>query len=258
MELLKKKKILILGIKNKFSLSWGIAKELYKHNAQLAFTYHNKKLKKRIQDFAKTLKSNIVIHCDVKNDNSIDRVFLKLSKYWNKFDGLIHSIAFSSNKQLQGDYLDVSNRYSFLETQEISVFSLTAIVKSACSFLNKKSSIITISYIGSKIFIPNYNVMGIAKSALESSVRYLSVSLGKKDIRINSISSGLIKTASSYKIKDFYKLSNLYKSYSPLKNVVSSKDIGNVAVFLCSDLSSCITGQNIYVDSGFNIRSISF
>lgn len=256
MNILKKKKILICGITNIFSISWSIAKIMYQQGAELAFVYKNKKLKKRIKKLAKEVNSNIILQCNVNSDFEIKKLFSKLSKYWKNFDGIVHSIAYSSPEQLQHKYINVINRKDFLIAHEISSYSLLALVKESFSLLNKNSSILTLSYLGSIKCIPYYNVMGSAKASLEANVRYLSYYAGKKNIKVNAISSGPIKTTSSYIIKDFKKICLLYKKYSPLKRNITAKEIGNVATFLCSNLSSGITGQIIYVDAGFNISGI--
>ncbi|VFP79182.1 enoyl-ACP reductase FabI [Buchnera aphidicola] len=253
MAFLKNKKILIFGVKNCFSIAWGIALSMYKQKAKLAFVYHNIKSKKKIMPLAKAVKSKIILQCDINSDDSIEKLFIKLFDIWGMFDGIVHSIAYVPKIQLNKDFIKISNRIDFLNAFETNTFSLIAIIKVAIKFLNKKSSILTLTYIGSIKFIPYYNIMGITKSALESSVRYLSVSLGKKNIRVNAISSGSIKTTASYIIKNFHKIISTDRNCSPLNRNISAQEIGNVAAFLCSDLSSGITGQVIYVDAGRNI-----
>ncbi|VFP88243.1 Enoyl-[acyl-carrier-protein] reductase [NADH] FabI [Buchnera aphidicola (Cinara piceae)] len=253
MSFLKNKKILIFGVKNYFSIAWGIAISMYKQKAKLAFVYHNKKSKQKIIPLAKEVNSKIILQCDVNSDESIKKLFIKLFKIWGMFDGIIHSIAYVPRIQLNKDFIKTINRINFLNAIETNSFSLIAIIKEAEKFLNKKSSILTLTYIGAIKCIPYYNIMGITKAALESSVRYLSISMGKKNIRVNAISSGSIKTTASYVIKNFHKIMSTDRNYSPLNRNVTTKEIGNVAAFLCSDLSSGITGQVIYVDVGRNI-----
>ncbi|ABJ90639.1 enoyl-ACP reductase FabI [Buchnera aphidicola] len=253
MAFLKKKKILIFGIKNHFSIAWGIALAMYKQNAKLAFVYHSKKSKKNIKILAKKVKSKIILYCDINSDDSIQTLFKILFKKWGMFDGIVHSIANISKIQLTNDYIKVINRLDFLYAHEVNSFSLVAIIKASKNILNKNSSILTLSYIGAIKYIPYYNIMGIPKASLESNVRYLAVSLGKKNIKINAISSGPIKTVSSYGIKNFSKIFDISKNNSLFNKNVTIKEIGNVAAFLCSNLSLGITGQVIYVDYGLNI-----
>nr|WP_269456671.1 SDR family oxidoreductase [Buchnera aphidicola] len=246
----------MVGITNIFSISWGIAKVMYKFGAELAFVYKRKKLKNRIQNFAKTLNSNIVLQCNINSDTEIKILSRKLYQHWKKFDGIIHAVAYVPLSQLQENYLQIANRQDFLATHESCSFSLVALVKELYPLLNENSSIVTLSYLGSIKYIPFYHVIGPAKASLEANVRYLAYCVGKKNIRINAVSSGPIKTSSSYKIPFFKKIFSLYKSYSPLKKNTTSKEIGNVTSFLCSDLASGITGQIIYVDSGFSISNM--
>ncbi|AEH39757.1 NADH-dependent enoyl-ACP reductase [Buchnera aphidicola (Cinara tujafilina)] len=251
-----KKKILIVGITNIFSISWGIAKLMYKFGAELAFVYKRKKLKSRIENLAKKLNSTIVLQCNINSDFEIKNLSNKLQKYWKTFDGIVHSVAYTPLSQLKENYIHIANRQDFLDTQESCSFSLIALVKEFYPFLNENSSILTLSYLGSIKYVPCYNVIGPAKASLEANVRYLSYCVGKKNIRVNAISSGPIKTVSSYGIPYFKKIFSIYKNQSPLKKNTTVMEVGNVAAFLCSDLSSGITGQVIYVDSGFNISAM--
>ncbi|VFP77749.1 enoyl-ACP reductase FabI [Buchnera aphidicola] len=253
MAFLKNKKILIFGIKNHFSIAWGIAIAMYKQKAKLAFTYHDIKSKKKIEYLAKKVHSKIILECDLNSDKSIKILFKNLYKVWNTFDGVVHSIAYVPRIQLNKNYVKIINRKDFLDAHELNSFSLVAIVKEAEIFLNNKSVILTLSYIGSIKYIPYYNIMGIVKASLEANVRCLSASLGRKNIRVNAISAGPIKTTSSYGIKNFHKILENNRNNSPLRANITTQEIGNVAAFLCSDLSSGITGQIIYVDHGNNI-----
>lgn len=253
MTFLKNKKILILGVRNHYSIAWGIATSMYQQKAILAFVYHQDKSKKKIIQLAHQVNSKIILKCDLNSDHSIKKLLKKLFKTWGFFDGIVHSIAYTSSIQLNFNYIDVINRIDFLKAHEINSFSLVALIKEARYFLNENSSIVTLSYIGSIKFIPYYNIMGVVKSSLESNVRYLAGSLGRKKIRINAISSGPVKTASSYRIKNFHKILTLCKKKSPLGKNITIQEIGNTAAFLCSDLSSGITGQIIYVDAGMSI-----
>ena len=245
-----------MGITNIFSISWGIAKVMYQFGAELAFVYKRKKLKNRIKDFAKKLNSNIVLQCNINSDAEIKILSRKLRQHWKKFDGIIHAVACVPVSQLQENYIQIANRQDFLFTHESCSFSLVALVKEFYPLLNQYASIVTLSYLGSIKYVPCYNVIGPAKASLEANVRYLAYCVGKNNIRINAVSSGPIKTASSYKIPSFKKIFSIYKKCSPLKKSTTSKEIGNVTSFLCSDLASGITGQIIYVDSGFSISNM--
>lgn len=255
MGILKNKRILITGLANKFSIAYGIAKSMYKQKAKLAFSYQNERLKNKIEKIAKKFESNIILECDVNSDNSIKKLFYNLKKKWPKFDGLVHSIAYAPKDQLNGDYVDLINRKSFNITHEISSYSFIALIKNCKNMLNKKSSIISLTYLGSEKVIPNYNIMGIAKASLEANIRYTANSLGPLDIRVNGISSGPIKTLASSAIKNFKNMLSHYKMLTPIRNTITTEDIGNCAAFLCSDLSNGITGEILHVDGGFHITT---
>ncbi|MCV2500100.1 MAG: enoyl-ACP reductase [Candidatus Lightella neohaematopini] len=257
MKLLLNKKILVTGISSKYSIAYGIAKALHKAGADLIITCQNEKLKSRIKKILNSLDPVDVITCDVSQDNEINLLFVKLSKIWSKFDGLIHSIAYVHNKQLNADYIKVINRVDFVKAHEISSYSFAALSKASFNMLNDNSSLVTITYLGSNKVVPNYNVMGLAKASLEANVRYIAYSMGKNNIKVNAISSGPIKTISSYKIKDFKNMFSYCLNHSCIKKEITIDNIGNVAVFLCSDLSNGITGEIINVDNGFNILSYS-
>ncbi len=244
------KRILITGVSSKRSIAYGIAQAMYREGAELAFSYHNNK---HISLLAADFNSNIVIPCDVSDDNNIKSLFSNLSKIWKTFDGFVHSIAFTYSDQLKGDYIDVVSKKGFSIAHEISVYSFLSMAKISKSMLNKNSSLVTLTYLGAERVIPNYNVMGVAKASLEANTKYLANSLGPKGIRVNAISSGPIKTLASSSIKNFKKILNDSKKYTPIRRLITIEDIGNVAAFLCSDLSSGITGEIIHVDGGFNI-----
>lgn len=256
MGMLNNKKILITGIANKLSIGYGIASAMHREGAELALTFQNEKLKDRVLNCAKELNIKIVLPCDVSKDENIKNLFIELYKKWEKFDGFIHSIAFAPSNQLSGNYIDAINRDGFNIAHNISSYSFVALAKESKNMLNKNSSLTTISYIGSKIAVPNYNVMGLAKASLEANVKYMASSMGKNSIRVNAISSGPIKTLASYGIKNFREMLKNYKKVIPLRRLITIEEIGNVAAFLSSDFSSGITGQTIYVDGGFNISSI--
>ncbi|CAL4320848.1 Enoyl-[acyl-carrier-protein] reductase [NADH] FabI [Buchnera aphidicola (Periphyllus testudinaceus)] len=255
MGFLYKKKILIVGIYNKSSIAYGIAKSMYIQGANLAFTYKNHKLKEKIKVIAKKFNSKIFFRCNLKKDKNIKNLFLKLKNKWKNFDGIVHSIAYLNKKHLKRNYMNSITKNSFLKSHEIGSYSFISLAKHCYSLLNKNSSLLTISYLGSQRCISNYNLMGSVKASLESNVRYMACDLGPK-IRVNAISSGPIKTVSSYGINNFKKLLFLNKIKSPIKRNISINEIGNVAAFLISNLSSGITGQTIYVDGGFNIVGV--
>lgn len=256
MKMLKNKKILVTGIANKSSIAYGIAKQMKYYGAELALTYQNNRLESRVKECAKQLNAKIVLPCDVQHEENIKDLFYNLSKIWKNFDGFVHCIAFAPSDQLSGDYINSVTREGFKICHEISSYSFVALAKYCQSLLNDNSSLVTISYIGSRLVVPNYNVMGLAKASLEANVKYMSVSMGKKNIRVNSISAGPIKTLASHGIKNFKKILNIYKKSSPLSRLITQEELGNTASFLCSNLSSGITGQTIYVDGGFSISSL--
>ncbi|QJC38427.1 SDR family oxidoreductase [Enterobacteriaceae endosymbiont of Donacia fulgens] len=254
MYLLSGKKILITGILNKYSIAYGIACAMYKHKANLIFTYQNKKNKEKIKKLVKKMTKNPIIKCDVSKDTDIKYLFFKISKIWNKFDGFVHSIAFTPNNSLKEDFIKNTSRLTFQISHDISSYSLLGMVKECINILNKKSSIIVLTYLGSRIVIHNYNVMGLAKASLEANIRYIASNIGDKNIRINGISPAPIKTSASSKIKNINNFIKLYQKNSPLSEKITIKHIGNVATFLASDLSLGITGEIINLDSGFNIK----
>ena len=251
------KKILIAGIASNRSIAYGIAKAMHREGAQLAFSYPNDKMKSRVEKFAEEFESDIVLPCDVSVDDDITQLFADLNKHWDHLDSLVHSIAFAPREALSGDYLENLDREGFLMAHDISAYSLTAMAKAARPMMqNTNGSIITMSYLGAERALPNYNVMGVAKAALEASVRYLAASLGPEGIRVNSISAGPIKTLAAAGIGSFRKILDEVERNAPLRRNVTIEDVGNTGAFLCSDLAAGITGENIYVDSGYNIVSM--
>ncbi|QJC36380.1 SDR family oxidoreductase [Enterobacteriaceae endosymbiont of Donacia simplex] len=252
--LLLGKKILITGILNKLSIAYGIARVMHKHKANLIFTYQKKKNKDKIEKLVKKMTKNPIIKCDVSKDKDIKSLFLKISKIWNKFDGFVHSIAFTPNNTLKKNFIQNTSRLVFQISHEISSYSLLGMVKECVNILNNKSSIIVLTYLGSRRVIQDYNIMGLAKASLEANIRYIACNIGNKNIRINGISPAPIRTIASSEIKNIYQLIKLYKKNSPLSEKISINHIGNVATFLASDLSLGITGEIINLDSGFNIK----
>ncbi|AAZ41055.1 enoyl-[acyl-carrier-protein] reductase (NADH) [Candidatus Blochmanniella pennsylvanica str. BPEN] len=256
MALLSNKRILVTGVANNKSIAYGIAQALHREGAELAFTYHTDKLKLRVQNLSKNFDSNIVLPCDVSEDSYIDKLFVELRKKWSTFDGFIHAIAFAPTDQLKGDYVDTVTREGFTLSHVISSYSFVGIAKACEKMLNNSASLVTLTYLGAMRATPYYNVMGLAKASLEANTRYMANTMGpKKGIRVNAISCGPVRTLASSGIKNFKKMLLCYQRQSPMRRNISIDEIGNVAVFLCSDLSSGITGEIIYVDGGFNIAS---
>ena len=254
--LLKNKKFLISGIANKYSIATGIANAMHKEGAELAFLFQNERLLKNIRPIADACKSNILIKCDVSNDESIKSSFKELQNSWNTFDGLVHSIGYAPADQLEGDFVDVTTREGFKVAHDISSYSFTAMAKESKSMLNKNSALLTLTYLGSIQTMPNYNVMGLAKASLEANTRFLAASLGKDNIRVNAISAGPIKTLAASGVKNFRKMLNQHSKRAPLGRTVTAEEVGNAAAFLCSDYASGITGEITYVDAGFNIAAM--
>ena len=253
---LKNKKILITGLANKYSIASGIAAAMHREGAELAFTYQNERLLKNLKPLAEEYQSNILIECDVANDNSINDAFKRLYEEWSTFDGIVHSIGFAPSDQLEGNFVDVTTREGFQIAHDISSYSFTALAKAAKPMLNKNSALLTLTYLGAVQTMPNYNVMGLAKASLEANTRFLAASLGRDNIRVNAISAGPIKTLAASGVKNFKKMLGQHSSRAPLGRTVTAEEVGNTAAFLCSDLASGITGEITYVDAGFNIAAM--
>jgi len=251
-ELLKGKKGLIMGAANDKSIAWGIAKAAHANGATLAYTYQGEILKKRIIPLAEQTGSSMYYECDVSKEESLDELFEKITKELGHLDFLVHSIGFSNKDELRGEYLDTSLE-NFLMTMHISCYSFTSIARRAAPLMKDGGSMLTMSYYGAQKVMPHYNVMGIAKSALETSVQYLAVDLGARNIRVNAISAGPIKTLAASGIGDFRYILKWNEYNSPLKRTVTTEEVGNTAVYLLSNMSSATTGQTVYVDSGYNV-----
>ena len=239
-----------MGVANERSIAWGIAKKLSEHGAELAFTYPGDALKKRVVPLADSLKSNFTLSCDVEKKEDIVRTFEDVKKKWGSLDFVVHAIAFSDRSELSGEYLNTS-RENFLKSMLISCFSLTEVAKEASKIMSKGSSMLTLTYESNKV-IPNYNVMGVCKAALETSVKYLARDLGSKGIRVNAFSAGPIKTLAASAIGDAKFLYKWNEDHSLLKRNVDINDIGGSALYLLSDLSAAVTGEIHYVDAGYN------
>ncbi len=245
------KRGLIMGVANDRSIAWGIAAELAKHGAELAFTYQGEALEKRVRPLAESVGSKFLMPCDVSDDASVDKVFDVLKQEWGGLDFVVHAIAFSDKSELDGDYLHTS-RKNFQKTMDISVYSFTAVAQRAAPLMNEGGSLLTLTYYGAERVMPHYNVMGVAKAALECSIRYLATDLGRKNVRVNAISAGPIKTLAASGIGDFRYILKWNEYNSPLKRNVTIEDVGRSGVFLLSDLGSGVTGEILHVDAGYH------
>ena len=250
MSLVKGKKGLIMGGANERSIAWGISKKLAENGAELAFTYLGDALKKRVIPLAESLKSNITLSCNVENKDEIVKLFEDIKDKWGQIDFVVHAIAFSDRSELSGEYLNTT-RENFLKSMLISCFSFTEVAKEASKIMKEGGSMLTLTYESTKV-IPNYNVMGVCKSALETSVKYLARDLGERKIRVNAISAGPIKTLAASAIGDAKFLYKWNEDHSLLKRNVDIHDIGNSALYLLSDLAAGVTGEIHYVDAGYN------
>ncbi|NBN64343.1 enoyl-ACP reductase FabI [Microvirga tunisiensis] len=250
--LMNGKRGLIMGVANNRSIAWGIAKALSDAGAELALTYQGEALKKRVEPLAEQLGAIVAGHCDVTDAASIDDVFAVLEKTWGKIDFLVHAIAFSDKDELTGRYVDTTPG-NFARTMDISVYSLTAVTQRAEKLMTDGGSILTLTYYGAEKVMPHYNVMGVAKAALEASVKYLAVDLGPKNIRVNAISAGPIKTLAASGIGDFRYILKWNEYNAPLRRTVTIEEVGDSALFLCSDLSRGVTGEVQHVDCGYHV-----
>ncbi len=249
--LLAGKRGLIMGVANQMSLGWGIAQAAHAQGAELAFSYQGEMLLKRIEPLAQLVDSKILVECDATNEDHLQKLFVEIEKSWGKLDFVIHSIAFSNKDELKGRYVDTTQE-NFLNTMNISCYTLAAISRHADKLMSDGGSIITLSYYGAEKAIPNYNVMGVAKAALEASVKYIAQDLGPKGIRINTISAGPVKTLAAAGISDFRSMLKYNEQVSPLRHNTTLEEVGGAAVYLLSDLSKGTTGEVIHVDSGFH------
>ncbi len=257
MGFLANKRILITGMISTRSIAYGIAQAMHREGAELAFTYQGERVRDRVVDMAKKFGSELVFPCDVSSDAEINQLFVDLNQHWDKFDGLVHSIAFAPREALDGEFLEGFTREAFRISHDISVYSFPAMVKAAMPMMEgRNAAVLTLSYLGAVRTMPHYNVMGMAKASLEASVRYLAMELGRKGMRANGISAGPIKTLAAAGIGDFSKLLSYNEKHAPLKRNVTIEEVGNVAAFLCSDLASGVTGEITYVDGGFNTTAL--
>ncbi|MGF9693911.1 enoyl-ACP reductase FabI [Rhizobium sp. 0TCS1.26] len=253
--LMQGKRGLIMGVANNHSIAWGISKALAAQGAELAFTYQGDALGRRVKPLATEVGSDVVVPCDVEDLASVDNVFSEVAERWGKLDFVVHAIGFSDKNELKGLYADTT-RENFSRTMVISCFSFTEIAKRAAGLMTEGGSILTLTYGGSMRVIPNYNVMGVAKAALESSVRYLAADFGPKDIRVNAISAGPVRTLAGAGISDARAIYSWNQKNSPLRRTATIEDIGGSSLYLLSDLSRGVTGEIHYVDAGYNITSL--
>ena len=253
--MLENKVGIIFGVANKRSIAWACAQSCMENGAQLAFTYQGERLKRNLDRLTANLNDTLVIPCDVTNQAEVDKTFEEIDKKYGRLDFLIHSIAFAPREALEGEFL-TTTREAFLTALEISAFSLTQVSLAAMPLMKDGGSIVTMSYYGAEKVVKNYNVMGVAKAALESSTRYLANDLGNRNIRVNAISAGPINTLSARGVKNLGSFLNQVKEKAPLKRNVEAKEVGDTALFLVSDLSTAITGETIYVDCGYNIIGV--
>ena len=246
------KRGLILGVANERSLAWGIASAVRAHGAELAITYQGEALGKRVQPLAEQLGATMILDCDVTSDAAMDAVFAEIAHTWGKLDFLVHAIAFSDREELKGDYVRTS-RANFAMSLDISCYSFTALAQRAQPLMTDGGSLLTLSYFGAERVMPHYNVMGVAKAALEASVKYLAADLGKHRIRVNAISAGPVRTLASAGIGDFRHILKWNEYNAPLRRNVTNDEVGNSGLYLLSDLSSGVTGEIHHVDSGYNV-----
>ncbi|HEX6288167.1 MAG TPA: enoyl-ACP reductase [Herpetosiphonaceae bacterium] len=256
MGLLTGKKGLIVGVANDHSIAWGIAQALHREGAELGFTYLGEALERRVRPLAESLGSTLIVPCDLGSDEQIAAAMNQVRENFGQLDILIHSAAFAKTDELRGSYLNTS-REGFRLALDISAYSLTALIKAADPILSSNASILTMTYHGSQQVMPNYNVQGVAKAALEASVRYLAADLGPRGIRVNAISAGPIRTLAASAISGIRDMIKAQEEITPLRRKVTIDDVGNSAVWLCSDLSSGVTGQIVYVDAGASIMAVA-
>lgn len=246
------RKGLIMGVANDHSIAWGIARTLHRHGAELAFTYQNDALAKRVRPLAQSLNSELVIPCDVEDGDSVDRMFSELGEQWGKLDFIVHAVAYSDKEELKGRYVDTS-RDNFLRTMDVSCYSFTALAHKSQALMKDGGALLSLTFSGANRVMPSYNVMGVAKAALEASVRYLASDLGPQGIRVNAISAGPMRTLAGSAIGGARHVLKWNQLHSPLQRTVTLDDVGGAALYLISDLSNGVTGEVHHVDSGYNI-----
>jgi enoyl-[acyl-carrier protein] reductase I len=251
------KKVLLTGVASNRSIAWGIAQAMHREGADLAFTCQGEKLKDRVTEMAAKCGSELVLPLDVASDDQIEACFSALAARWDGLDGIVHSIGFAPRDQLEGDYVDAVTREGFAVAHDISSYSFAALAKAGRSMMaGRNGALLTLSYLGAERAVPHYNVMGLAKASLEANVRYLAASLGPEGTRVNAVSAGPIRTLAASGIADFRVMLKQVEERTPLRRNVTIEEVGNAAAFLCSDLASGITGEVIYVDTGYHILGL--
>ncbi|MBK1722312.1 enoyl-ACP reductase FabI [Thiocystis violacea] len=257
MGFLQGKKVLITGVASNRSIAWGCAQAMRREGAEIALTYQNDKLKTRVEEFAAKLGSTIALPLDVSSDREITHLFTELEAHWDGLDVIVHSVAFAPQHELAGDYVEGLTREGFLTAHEISSYSFSALAKASRRMMEgRNGSLLTMTFLGSVRAVPYYNVMGLAKASLEANVRYLAASLGPQGTRVNAISAGPVQTLAASGISHFRSMLKQVERHTPLRRTVTTEEVGNAAAFLCSDLASGITGDILYVDTGFNILGL--
>ena len=254
MGLMDGKRGVIFGVANDKSIAWGVAQQLHEAGAEIAFTYLNDALEKRVRPLAASLGSKIILPCDVGSDDEIAAVFKELEQQWGTLDFVVHAVAFANRDDLKNPFTETS-REGFALAMDISAYSLVAMTRCAMPLMANGGSIVTMSYLGAMMAVPGYNVMGVAKAALESSVRYLAAELGRQNIRVNAVSAGPIKTLAASGVGNFKEKLHIMEERSPLRRTVSQEEVGKASLYLLSDLASGVTGEIHYVDGGFNISA---
>ncbi len=252
MSFLQGKRALIVGVASKLSIAYGIASAFHREGAEIALTYQNEKLKKRVEEFGKQWDAKAILPCDVASDDEITSMFTDLEKVWDGVDIIVHSVGYAPANELDGNYVDVTTREGFRIAHDISSYSFVALAKGGRKLMRgRNGSMLTLSYLGAEKTLPNYNVMGLAKASLEANVRYMAASLGPEGTRVNAVSAGPIRTLAASGIKSFRKMLAENEKRTPLRRNVTIDEVGNAAAFLSSDLASGISGQIVYVDGGF-------
>lgn len=258
MGFLSGKRALVVGVASKRSIAWGIANAMHDQGAELAFTYQNERLAKRVGELAESLGSDFLLPLDVTNDQQIADLATAIEQRWGHVDIVVHAVAFAPRDHLEGDYLENLTREGFAQAHDVSAYSFAALGKALRPLMrNRDAAMLTLSYLGAERVMPNYNVMGVAKASLEANTRYMAYALGPEGVRVNAISAGPIRTLAAAGIGDFRSMLEQTERDSPLKRNVTIEDVGNTAAFLCSDLANGITGETVYVDAGFNITAFS-
>ena len=255
--ILKDKNVVVVGVANQHSIATGIARSMHREGANLAFTYQNDRLLRRVSKIAESFNSDICLPCDLALDADIEALAAKIGGLWQKVDALVHAVGFAPADELKGSYIEAATRDGHKIAHDISSYSFTALCKYFASYLNRGAGVLTLSYLGSQKSLPNYNVMGMAKASLEASVRYLAASLGPFDVRVNAISSGPIRTLAASGVGEFRRMLAVCEKRSPLGRNVDANQVGDVAAFLCSPLARAITGEIIYADAGFRTAAMS-